>query len=59
MSNKIFLGLIRLCNLLQIIVKRKAMRPVYKTLLENIWYFVLHSTKYHPIFVLSLTKDQL
>ena len=30
--------------------------PCYKTLLENIWYFVLHSTKYHPIFVLTNRK---
>ena len=29
-------------------------RPVYKLLPENIWYFVLHSTKYHLIFELSL-----
>lgn len=27
--------------------------PIHRTLLEKIWYFVLHSTKYHPIFVLT------
>jgi PadR family transcriptional regulator, regulatory protein PadR len=31
--------------------------PVYKPLPEIVWYFVLHSTKYHPIFDLSLIKN--
>jgi PadR family transcriptional regulator, regulatory protein PadR len=35
---------------------RGKIRPVYKPLLEFIWYFVLHSTKYHLIFDLSLIK---
>ena len=31
--------------------------PVYKPLPEISWYFVLHSTKYHLIFDLSLIKN--
>jgi len=33
--------------------------PIHKILLENIWYYVLYSTKYHLIFVLTDIKSQM